>query len=316
MKIESRLLRLDDIYKSVFTSANNHLVTATESQLKELSEKLAALEQQLQGQTGGSGSTGASNTVPYQITVKVPRERKLQKFAGSRDDHALEEWIIDTDRATTGHSETDTVDFLMYHLEGAAREEVRLSEDRGNKAAIFKILRDTFGEGLTPTQALRKFFERRQRERGSIQDYSHALMLLLARVERLEPDSVPDKEKLLRDQFLENLRDSQLRRDIKRWARDHPTKSFQQVREEVQLWVDEESTPQRRVAVREAAAGHPPSDEVTCDELKGGADMRKEMAGQKLLAENLQKQQKLLAEQIQAQQAALEWQQQPSPSSQ
>lgn len=288
----------------------------TESQLKELSEKLAALEQQLQGQTGGSGSTGASNTVPNQITVKVPRERKLRKFAGSRDDHALEEWITDADRATTGHSDADTVDFLMYHLEGAAREEVRLrpSEERGNKAAIFKILRDTFGEGLTPTQALRKFFERRQRERESIQDYSHALMLLLARVERLDPDSVPDKEKLLRDQFLENLRDSQLRRDIKRWARDHPTKSFQQVREEVQLWVNEESTPQRRVAVREAAAGHPPSDEVTCDELKGGADMRKVVnelvAGQKLLAENLQKQQKLLAEQIQAQQAALERQQQ------
>ena len=82
-------------------------------------------------------------------------------------------------------------------------------------------------------------------------------MLLLAHVERLDPYSVPDKEKLLRDQFPENLRDSQLRRDIKRWARDHPTKSFQQVREEVQLWVDEESTPQRRVAVREAVAGHP-----------------------------------------------------------
>ena len=112
----------------------------TKSQLKELSEKLAALELQLQGQTGASGSTGASNTVPNQITVKVPRERKLRKFAGSRDDHALEEWIIDTDRATTGHSEADTVDFLMYHLEGAAREEVRLrpSEKRGNKAAILR----------------------------------------------------------------------------------------------------------------------------------------------------------------------------------
>ena len=63
----------------------------TEDQLKELSEKLAALEQQLQGQTGAGTSAGASSSAPSQITVKVPRERKLRKFAGSRDDHALED---------------------------------------------------------------------------------------------------------------------------------------------------------------------------------------------------------------------------------
>lgn len=140
-------------------------------------------------------------------------------------------------------------------------------------------------------------------------------MLLLARVECLDPENVPEKEKLLRDQFLENLRDPQLRRDIKRWARDNPTKTFQQVREEVQRWVDEDSTPSRRAALREAtAATPPPSDKITCDEVKGGADLRKVInelvAGQKLLAENLQKQQKLLSDQIQCQQAALERQRQ------
>ena len=288
----------------------------TEDQLKELSEKLAALEQQLQGQTGAGTSAGASSSAPSQITVKVPRERKLRKFAGSRDDHALEDWILDAERATAGHTDADAVDFLVYHLEGAAKEEVRLRppDERATKAAVFEILRGVFGEGLTSTQALRKFFERRQKEKESIQEYSHALMLLLARVERLDSDGVHEKDKLLRDQFLENLKDPQLRRDIKRWARDHPTKTFQQIREEVQRWVDEDSTPQRRAAVREATARHPPCDETTCDEVKGSADLRKVVnelvAGQKLLAENLQKQQKLLAEQMKSQQAALERQQQ------
>ena len=83
----------------------------------------------------------------------------------------------------------------MYHLEGAAREKVRLrpSDERADKTGIYHILRSAIGEGLTSTQALRKFFERRQRERESIQEYSHALMLLLARVERLDPEGVPDK---------------------------------------------------------------------------------------------------------------------------
>ena len=30
--------------------------------------------------------------------------------------------ILDAEQATTGHSQADAVDFLMYHLEGAARE--------------------------------------------------------------------------------------------------------------------------------------------------------------------------------------------------
>ena len=135
------------------------------------------------------------------ITVKVPRERKLKKFAGSKDDKAIENWVADAERAIAGQQEAEAVDFLLYHLEGVAREEVRLrpSGQRSNPVAIFKILRDSFCEGLTGTQAQRKFFERRQRDRESITDFCHALMVLLARVERLCPEAVPDRDRLLRD---------------------------------------------------------------------------------------------------------------------
>lgn len=282
----------------------------TEEQLQTLTEKLAALEAQMQPQSGASSSSSSASPGP--ITVKVPRERKLRKFAGSRDDHLIEDWILDAERATTGQSDADAVDFLLYHLDGAAKEEVRLrpTEERANPAAVFTILRNSFGEGLTSTQAMRKFFERRQRERETIQEYSHSLMVLLSRVERLNAAAVTDKDRLLRDQFLENLHDPQLRRDIKRWARDHPTKSFQEIREEVQRWVDEDKAPARRAAgVREAAV-----EDHTCDEVKARtpslqAVLNELVAGQKLLAENLQKQQKLLADQIRNQQSAFERQQ-------
>ena len=68
----------------------------TEAQIKELTDKLTALEQQLQNQSGATASaTVSSSTTPGPITVKVPRERKLRKFAGGRDDGMLEEWIGD-----------------------------------------------------------------------------------------------------------------------------------------------------------------------------------------------------------------------------
>ena len=84
-------------------------------------------------------------------------------------------------------------------------------------------------------------------------------MLLLARVERLDAAAVTDKDKLLRDQFLENLADPQLRRVIKRWVRDHPTKTFQEIRDEVQRWIDEDGPPPppRKAVVREVSTGHP-----------------------------------------------------------
>ena len=50
---------------------------------------------------------------PGLITVKVPRERKLRKFAGGRDDGMLEEWIGGATRAIAGQTDADAVDFLL-----------------------------------------------------------------------------------------------------------------------------------------------------------------------------------------------------------
>ena len=173
---------------------------------------LVALGQQLQNQNGPSASASDSSSAnPGQITVKVPRERKLGKFAGSRDDGILEEWIGDATRAIAGQTDADGMDFLPYHLDSVAKEEVRLhpAEKRAIPAAVFKVPRDCFSEGLTNTQAPWK------RDYESVCEFSHAFMLRLAWVEHLDAAVVTDKDKLLRHQFLENLADPQLRRDIK-----------------------------------------------------------------------------------------------------
>ena len=158
--------------------------------------------------------------------MKVPRERKLRKFAGSRDDGMLEEWIGDATRAIAAQTDADGMDFLLYHLDSVAKEEVRLhpAEKRAIPATVFKVLRRCFSEGLTSTQAPWKFFKERQRDYESVCEFSHAFTLHLAWVEHLDAAVVTDKDKLLRDQFLENLADPQLRRDIKCWVDTTPPK--------------------------------------------------------------------------------------------
>jgi len=238
----------------------------TVEQLETLTEKLAVLKAQLNGEGRPPLAARGSGSSPEQVTVKVPRERKLQNFTEVRDDHTIEDWILDAKQAISSQSEEDAVDFLLYHLEGAAKEELPLwpVEEKNTPDAVFQILRSSFGEGLTSTQAMRRFFERQQNEKESIQDYSHSLMVLLSWVERLNPDAVTEKDRLLCDQFLENLYNPQLRQDNKRWARDHSAKSFQQIRGEVQHWVDDDGTPPRRAAVREATT----ENETTCSEVK------------------------------------------------
>ena len=171
----------------------------TAEQLKTRTEKLAALEAQLNGDGGPSAATGGSGSSPGQVTVKVPRERKLQKFTGVRDDHLIEDWILNAKRAISSQSEADAVDFLLYHLEGASKEELRRwpDEEKNTPEAIFQVLRSSFGEGLTSTQAMRKFSEWRQKEKESKQDYSHSLMVLLSRVERLNPGAVTDRKSVV-----------------------------------------------------------------------------------------------------------------------
>ena len=119
-----------------------------------------------------------------------------------------------------------------------------------------------------------------------------------------------EKDKLLKEQFTENLRDSMLRRDIKRWSRDHPESTFQDVRLEVHRYIEEEPTSRRSAAVREAVVEE---EEAKCGEI---TDQRSNpkiftelISGQKVLAEEIQRQQKVLMSHIEQQQKVLNRQQ-------
>ncbi|XP_031568755.1 uncharacterized protein LOC116303367, partial [Actinia tenebrosa] len=203
----------------------------------------------------------------------------------------LEDWIADAQRSVAAQKLTgqEAVDFLYHSLEGAARDEVRLRpvDDWTDPDGFFRILRDVFGEKLTKTQLLQRFFARKQGDREPIQDFAHALMSMAEHITRVHVGALENKDQNLRDTFVENLRDNLLRRDLKRYIREHPEKTFNEVRQEA--YRSSEDTD--RGAHRHAAA-----KEVLVESNQVNA-IQELTAGQKALVERLMQQQKLLDEQ-------------------
>ena len=290
---------------------------AGEDQLTILANRLKDLEAQL-GQLGPATQpdfTGASNgsgSAAPAIRVSVPREKRFGKYGGARDDRVLEDWISDAQRAVRGQTDAEAVDTLIFHLEGVAKEEVKLrpTNQWSTPSGVFQILREAFSEQLTKTQARRKFFARQHGDRETVQDFAHVLMVLLSRVERLSGELETNKDELLKEQFVENLKDPNLRRDIKRWARDHQTATFQDIRLDVHRYMEEDPAPRRSAAARTTEVEE---DGVLCGEVAGQKKQQKLIldliAGQKVLAEEMQKQQKVLMMHIDEQREVLNRQQ-------
>lgn len=75
------------------------------------------------------------------------------------------------------------------------------------------------------------FFSRRQPEGKSLQEFSLALMGLIERVkQRAPPAGMSDAGTLLRDQFVEQVSDSTLHRELKQMVRVQPQSTLLDVR--------------------------------------------------------------------------------------
>jgi len=71
-------------------------------------------------------------------------------------------------------------------------------------------------------------------------------------VERLDQSAAIGADRILREQFIENLSDIHLRRELRRSLREDTTKTFLQLREEAVLWAEEDrisvgSIPKKKV---------------------------------------------------------------------
>ena len=113
------------------------------------------------------------------VTVVVQRERRLRNFSGSGAE-TVTEWMDDAHAMISAHGlqEKKQHNVCCPILNGPARREVRCRPaDQLNDAdALFKNIRETFGERAVASQLLRHFYERKQMEDATITEYSDILI--------------------------------------------------------------------------------------------------------------------------------------------
>ena len=136
---------------------------------------------------------------------------------------------------------------MKSHLEGPAKEGTNIysAKDRDDPDRLMQILLHAFGEKRSLPQFLKLFYERKQKDGETLIAFSHGLRELLGRVTKVDLKAVVDQDKTLRDQFAGNVRDTLLRRELKKFIREHPDLTFLDVREEALRWSEEEDKPIR-----------------------------------------------------------------------
>ena len=171
--------------------------------------------------------------------VFVPRDRKCPMFRG-RSGIALSEWHEEVQSCMRARhlSTADQAFFLYDHLEGEARDEIkyRSSTERGDPARVVAILQELYGCSESYVALQEAFFSRKQHEGETLLEFSLALMSLMGRVKQRAPAGMLNAEGPLRDQFVEQVLDSTLRRELKQFVRSQPTATMLDVRGEAIRW--------------------------------------------------------------------------------
>lgn len=227
-----------------------------EDEIQELRELIAQLkadnERLRQGQAGpsvlpstSSAPSAAPSTSGPSVTERlifVPRDRKCSIFRG-KTGIGLSEWVEEAQASMRARhlSRSDQAFFLLDHLEGEAKDEIRYrsAAEREDPAKIFAILEELYGCSESYVALQQAFFSRGQQEGETLQEFSLALMGLMEKVKRCAPADMPNAEALLRDQFIEHILNSSLRRELKQLVRRQPGCNLLEVRAEAIRWEQE-----------------------------------------------------------------------------
>lgn len=186
-------------------------------------------------------------SAPPRPYLYIPRERKIRPFTGRRgDDRPVDEFVAEVERLVRARSmsEDEQVDFIMSLLEGSALEEIKMRTVTASlgPGKMLQVLVEVFGEKRSVPQLWRIFYGRKQKDSETIREYSHVLSQLFGSVQRrLAKERC--EQNVLRDQFVEGIRDTSLRKALKRIVREKPQMTFLEVREEATLWAEEEDKP-------------------------------------------------------------------------
>ncbi|XP_056913809.1 uncharacterized protein LOC130539468 [Takifugu flavidus] len=225
-------------------------------QLREMVLQLKAENEQLRHEHttslgGPSGSTSASpgptvyasgagvSAPVIERLVVIPRDRKCPMFSG-KSGISIAEWAEEVQACARARylPAAEQSLFMADHLEGEAKEEIKFCprEEQRDPGRVLAILKELYGCSQSYVTLQQAFFSWQQLEGETLQEFSLALMSLMAHVERQAPDGIPNADVLLRDQFVEHVLDGSLRRELKQLVRRQPTITLLELRGEAIRW--------------------------------------------------------------------------------
>lgn len=130
-------------------------------------------------------------------------------------------------------------------MEGEAKAEIRFCSltDRENPEVVLQILKELYGSSSSFVGLQKQFFERKQKDNESLKEFSHSLWALIGDIQCSYPNKLIDPDILVRDQFVEHVRDVALRRELKSIVRQNSSISFLALRQEAIKWAEEGERP-------------------------------------------------------------------------
>ncbi|XP_076436131.1 uncharacterized protein LOC143275740 [Babylonia areolata] len=180
----------------------------------------------------------------------------LPVFTGEPGKMSAEDFITEGRRVLAAYTMGDEMAayFIYSHLQGTARRELMLRdlEETNTPEKVINILLGVFGDGRRVTTLLSTFFSRKQLPEESTLDYSHALCSM-GRIIRTKRTGALTAE-MLRDHFIDGLRNLLLKRELRRVVTREPHTTFIQARDEALRLQRELEEDQQQQQAREETA--------------------------------------------------------------
>ena len=161
---------------------------------------------------------------------------KLPRFTGEADSCDADEFIQEAERIPRNYRMEDgtAVEWIIQALEGSAWREMltRAAGEADTAAQVLAVFSATFGDHQGLSALLTSFHGRQQGMGESVVGYAQHLLMLTTKLNAVQADAV--NPAILCDRFIDGLHPVSLRRDIRRYAREHDDVTFHQARAEAQ----------------------------------------------------------------------------------
>ena len=213
----------------------------------------------------------------HTTVVYTPREVNIDTFYGDGGVAETRRFIESVQRAWEDlrlQSDKQKVNLIYGKIgeEVEAELDCQLEGRIPSPQEVLKILERCYGEKRSVPALQRLFFSNKQRRGEDIRTYSHRIKAAFDAVVKKQQDTSATVSQPceLRDTFLENIRDRQMKRQLRQMLSNSPNSSFNELRIQAMRWEEEDSEEEEEKPIRQVSAS--PATDTTANAIKALTD--------------------------------------------